>query len=408
MAHEFDIAVVGGGLAGSAAALRLAQAGNRVAFAAPPAAEDRRTTALLTPSIALLERLGVWSRVENQAAALRTMRIVDGTRRLVRAPTVAFHAGEIGEDAFGYNIANSALDEAFRAQIAQESAVVRFESPVAAADARSHPASLTLADGRRLEAPLIVAADGRNSLIRQAAGIPTRTWSYPQAAIVLTFEHRFAHESVSTEFHTESGPFTQVPLKGNRSSLVWVVERAEAERIAGLAPEALDAEVEDRMRSMLGAVHVDSPLQRFDLSGMTAERMAAGPVLLVGEAAHVFPPIGAQGLNLGLRDVAALGELRCDPASRASVEAVSLRYQRARSADVRARTFAIDMLNRSLLSSFLPVQVARAAGLAALALPGPLRTFALGEGLRPGGSLSVFADALRSRRDRLSARRRAL
>jgi 2-octaprenyl-6-methoxyphenol hydroxylase len=398
MNATFDIIVIGGGLAGGTAALALARAGARVAAIAPPApVPDGRTTALLRPSIDLLESLGVWRKVAGEAAPLRTMRIVDASRRLLRAPTVSFHAGEIGEDAFGENIANATLLAALADAMAGEPGVTVFKAAAAIFDLAADAAAVTLADGTRLEGRMVVAADGRNSLARQAAGIETRNWSYPQAALVLTFTHSLPHENISTEFHTEFGPFTQVPLPGNRSSLVWVVRPQDAENLMGLDRAALDEAVEQRMGSMLGKIGVDSPVQRFSLSGMTARRSGAGIVALVGEAAHVFPPIGAQGLNLGMRDVAELVRHRPDLTDRRSVEAFVARYDRARRADIRTRTLGVDLLNRSLLSGFLPVHLARAASLSLLDSLHPLRGIVVREGMMPGSALRSLASDIREK-----------
>jgi 2-octaprenyl-6-methoxyphenol hydroxylase len=398
MSDLFETSVVGGGLAGAATALSLADAGHRVALLAPKAtAPDRRTTALLMPSVARLESLGVWHRLGEKAAALRAMRIIDGTRRLLRAPTVTFHAGEIGEAAFGYNVANAELMQALDAAIDERSAITRFDAAVEKVDVATDPVLLTLTDGRKVEARLVVAADGRNSLIRQAAAMPTRAWSYPQTAFVLNFAHEHSHEDISTEFHTESGPFTQVPLGPGRSSLVWVVHPEETGRIGALSGEALNAEIEKRMHSLLGKVEVETPLQSFPLSGLVARQFGSGAVVLVGEAAHAFPPIGAQGLNLGLRDVAELVRHPMDLSDRRKVQAATARYDRARRADIRTRTAGVDLLNRSLLSSFLPIQFLRAAGLSVLSYPGPLRELAIREGMMPGSALRAIPDRLRER-----------
>lgn len=408
MNETYDVAVIGGGLAGVAAALAMARAGHRVALVAPKEeVADGRTTALLKPSVEQLKSLGVWAEIEHKAAALRTMRLVDDTRRLFRAPTVTFHAGEIGEHAFGYNVANADLAVALDAAADAEPAITRLESPAVRLDVHGDPVTLGLADGSEIAARFVVGADGRNSLCRQAAGIPSQSWGYPQTAFVLTFAHKLPHEDTSTEFHTAAGPFTQVPLPGNRSSLVWVVRPEEAERVRTLENPALDREIEDRMQSILGAVAVDSPLQGFPLSGLAAERFASGPVVLVGEAGHAFPPIGAQGLNLGLRDVAELTRHPLNLSDRRGAEASAARYDRARRLDVRTRTAAVDLLNRSLLSGFLPVQVLRAAGLSLLNLPGPLRDLALREGMMPGSALRSLPGRLKAklpRLDRSSAR----
>jgi hypothetical protein len=162
---------------------------------------------------------------------------------------------------------------------------------------------LRLQDGTEVRACAALAADGRNSTLRDAIGIKVKTWSYPQSALVMNFSHRLGHGDVSTEFHTEQGPFTQVPLPGNRSSLVWAVKPDEVDAILALPRKELNAEVERRMHSILGAVEVENDPQAWPLSSLIANSFGAGRTMLVGETGHAFPPIGAQGLNLGLRDI---------------------------------------------------------------------------------------------------------
>jgi 2-octaprenyl-6-methoxyphenol hydroxylase len=210
---------------------------------------------------------------------------------------------------------------------------------------------------------------------------------------VLTLAHSLPHADISTEFHTEEGPFTQVPLPGNRSSLVWVVRPENADRIMNLSAEALNEAVEQRMESILGAVTVDSPLQRFPLAGIVAETAGKGPVLLVGEAAHLY--------------VAELDNLPAGFVGRGDVEAAVARYERARRSDIAGRTRGVDLLNRSLLTGFLPVQFARAAGLSLLAAPGPIRQLALREGMLPGSALAAFGGRLREKIRRKGSGRNA-
>ncbi len=402
---EFDIAVVGGGLTGSLAALELARQGRSVALVAPRSgATDGRTTALMKPSLEFLERLGLWDEVSADAAPLSTMRIVDGTRHLFRAPITSFHAGEIGEAYFACNIPNAVLVDALSRAVERQEGLTIFDASVLDARDRGSDVEIELDDGKRLTVPLAVGADGRKSVLRRAAGIGARQWQYPQSALVTAFAHQRPHENVSTEFHTEEGPFTQVPLPGNRSSLVWVMAPSKAEILVRLGPENLAARIEERMQSMLGEVTVEAPAQRFPLSGLLAHAFGRGRIVLVGEAAHAFPPIGAQGLNLAFRDVMALSEcVARHGASDAALSNVAAVYDRARRVDVTSRTFAVDLLNRSLLSTFLPVQLLRAGGLTVLGRAAPLRGVFMREGMRPG---DAFRGLVADLREGLGARGR--
>lgn len=389
MESQTDILVAGGGPTGMTAALEAASHGYTVTLVAPRGAMagDERTTALMRPAIDLLSEMGLWTEIEEHAAPLRTMRIVDGTNRLVRAPTVTFDSHEIEQDAFGYNIPNRALNDALSKAVEKTGSIRLLDSKVSSATFGADHATVVLMDGQKIDARLVVAADGAKSLLRDAAGIGARNWSYPQSAIVLTFEHSKPHNFISTEFHTESGPFTQVPMAGNRSSLVWVVDPTNADRITLLKPEELAREVESRMDSMLGKVSNVTKAQAWPLSGMIAHRFSAGRVVLVGQAAHMFPPIGAQGLNLGLRDIADLGRALSSAGDDPGTFSVTSHYARLRSVDIASRTGAVDMLNRSLLTSFLPIQVARAAGLSVLGAIPSLRGFMMREGIEPGSGL---------------------
>lgn len=393
--NTVDIAVVGGGLAGSIAAIAFARQGFSVALIAPEnGRRDNRTTALMDNAIRLLETLGIWNKVAPHAAALRTMRIVDGTNRLVRAPTVAFRAAEIDLDAFGYNIPNAPFLQALEETIAAEATITVVQATVESLRLDNGPTELVLSNGEKLGAGLVIAADGRSSRVRQTAGIEVRTVTYPQTALVLNFGHDLPHNNISTEFHTETGPFTQVPLADGRSSLVWVVKPEQAKDLVDMTDEALNRRIEERMGSMLGKVRIEGRPQAWPLSASTAKSFGKGSVALIGEAAHVFPPIGAQGLNLSLRDIASAVELAVKARAAHQPLAIGNAYDRARRADVLSRTAGIHLLNRSLLSAFLPVQMARALGLQLLSSVPPLRHLMMQEGVAPGRALRGFPDFL--------------
>ncbi|WP_292895672.1 UbiH/UbiF family hydroxylase [Nitratireductor sp.] len=389
--QERKIIVAGTGPAGLIAALMLAHHGHAVTLVGPlPEGRDRRTVALMRPSLDAIGPLGVLDGLLPETAPLRAMRLVDATGRLVRSPTVTFHAGEIGEDFFGLNIPNARLTEELSKTAKASPSIEWHESLVETWACESDHVIARLANGVQLAAKLVVAADGRSSPAREAAAISAKTRALPQAALVLNFEHARQHGFVSTELHTTSGPCTQVPLPGMRSSLVWVLRPEDAERMNSLGDEELSLRIEERFSSMLGRVAVEPGRQIYPLSTLMPSRFGQNRVALVGEAAHVFPPISAQGLNLGIRDVEDLVAMaNAFPDDPGTAGALS-RYHAARRPDVLARSNSVNLLNASLLSGFLPAQIARSAGLSIIGSIPPLRALFMREGMRPGSGFSAL------------------
>lgn len=382
-----DTAVIGGGPAGLAAAIALAQAGARTALVARrvPYA-DNRTTALLGASVDLLEGLDVWPRCKDKAAALEVMRLVDDTGRLFRAPEVRFSCHEIGLDAFGYNIDNRSLMLALEERAGELPNLVRFDDEAESVVIEADDVAVRTASGQFLSARLVVGADGRHSLCREAAGIEVTRRELNQTALTFNVGHARPHRNVSTEFHTPHGPCVFVPLPGDRSSVVWVSAPAEAERLRSLSDEELSGAIEKQSHSILGRMTVEPGRNLFPLAIERPRSFGRDRIALVGEAAHVVPPIGAQGLNLGLRDAADIARLANDAIASGQdpgADEILRRYDRARRPDILSRTFAIDIANRSLLNDFLPLQPVRAVGMHLLGAIGPLRRFAMREGLTP-------------------------
>lgn len=394
--RDLGIVVAGTGPVGMIAALALSGLGVKVKLVGPPPSpDDRRTTALMTPALTLLDGLGIFDALSRKAAPLKVMRIVDATRRLIRSPVVTFRAAEIGADHFGLNVPNRDLNAILEAAILQRPAIEWRQTLVEAWAIGDDHVSARLSDATEVEGALAVAADGRLSPARDAAGIRTSTRDYPQAALVLNFLHSRPHGFVSTEFHTETGPFTQVPLPGNRSSLVWVVRPETANELAALDAAVLSTRVEERMQSLLGRVTVEPGRQIYPLSATLPVRFARNRVALVGEAAHVFPPIGAQGLNLGIRDVRDLVKMVEETLSDPGAPEGLATYEGRRRPDVLARAGAVNLLNISLLSDMLPAQLARSAGLGIVGGFAPLRALFMREGLQPGSGFATMLSDLR-------------
>jgi 2-octaprenyl-6-methoxyphenol hydroxylase len=383
----YDVAVVGGGPAGLSAAIALAEAGAKtVLIARRVAYADNRTTALLGASVDFLQGSDVWRRCKDQAAALKTMRLVDDTGRLIRAPEVRFAADEIDLDAFGYNIENRTLMQALEERAAELSGLIRLDDEAASVAPEDEAVAIRTTGAKTLSARLVVGADGRHSLCREAAGIAVSTRDLAQAALTFNVSHTRPHKNISTEFHTPQGPCVFVPLPGERCSVVWVASPKEAERLCALSDGELSVAAEKQSHSILGRMTIEGGRHVFPLTIERPRQFAQKRVVLVGEAAHVIPPIGAQGLNMGLRDAADIAAIvrdaissGDDPGSPSTLR----RYDMARRADVLSRTFAIDVANRSLLSDLVPVQSLRAAGLHLIGSVGPLRRLAMREGLAP-------------------------
>jgi 2-octaprenyl-6-methoxyphenol hydroxylase len=392
---EKPIAVVGTGLAGLSTALGLAALGVATMLIGPrigraQASRDTRSTALFGPSVDFVRRLGIMEALEPPPVPLRGLRLVDATGGLFRAPEVLFQASEVGADAFGMNFENGPLLMALADEAAGMPVIEWIDATALSIEAGESVVRIDMSNGESLSASLVIGADGERSLCRKGAGIRERSWIYPQVAIAARFSHRRPHDGISTELHRRAGPLTTVPLAGHASSLVWVERPERAEVLLALDDRAFAQELQSALASALGDVLAVGPRASFPLSGVTAEVLGARRVALVGEAAHRLPPIGAQGLNLGLRDAAWLADLVADAVADGAdpgAPHVLRAYDAARRTDVLSRTAVVDTLNRSLIADWLPADLARSAGLAALKTIGPLRRLFMREGMGPGGRL---------------------
>ena len=383
----YDVVIVGGGPAGLASAIAVAQNGVSTALVARKIPySDNRTTALLGSSIDFLSKIGVWPRCSQKAAALHTMRLIDDTGRLFRAPEVKFSSDEINAEAFGYNIENRELMMAMEECAAEIANLVRYDDDAANISPDESSVSIHTGRGQELSALLVAGADGKHSLCRDAAGIQVNSRMLDQSALTFNVTHSHPHKNISTEFHTPHGPCVFVPLPGNRSSVVWVTTPDETARLSVLSDEDLGLAAERQSHSILGRMQAEAGRHVFPLTIETPSALAARRIVLVGEAAHVLPPIGAQGLNMGLRDAADLADIVRDTRAQAGdvgADKILSRYSAARRADIFSRTLAIDFANRSLLSDLLPVQSLRALGMQLIGSVGPLRRLAMREGLSP-------------------------
>lgn len=373
--------VVGGGLAGLAAAVAVARAGLDTIHLVPKGPPDRRTSALMLPSVDYLASAGLVTDPASVGHALTQIRIIDATRRLIRAPETLFDSAEFGLPAFGWNFPNIKLAERFEAARSTCPNLRTIETTLDDLHRVDGAWNMTLANGEMLTADLVVGADGKKSRVRESAGFRARENGFHQAALVCDLNLERPINGSSIEFHYENGPFTLVPAGGTRANLVWIEDRDVLKAAQEAGKDELTKLFREKSQRLFGAVELLTPTHMFLLSSLTVDIAGKDGVVLVGEAAHAFPPIGAQGLNLGLRDVA---DLVAALASSSSPVEMSEDYALRRASDLNRTGTMVDTLFRSLLADFLPTQAARSAGLWALKLLPPLRkaAFDVGMGVR--------------------------
>lgn len=395
-AKAVDIIISGAGASGLVAAIALAKAGFSVACAGTSdTAANGRTVALFEGSLRFLRQIDVWQRFDAASQRIKSIRLVDDTGLRLPVPPLTLPASEIGLDALGANVENERLVAGLLAE-AQAlddlhlTGTFLSEIAIGVDEVRA-----TDTAGAAYTAKLIVGADGRKSPARLAAQIGARVWAYPQVAMTAFLAHRRPHEGRSIEFHTRTGPCTLVPLPGtpehrHRSSLVWLMAPCEAERRRALDDAALALELQRQVRSVFGRVSLEPPRGFFPMGGLKVARLVATRIVLMGEAAHAFPPLAAQGLNLSLRDVAQL-VVTLQGARRRGADIGALTslqpYARARQRDIALRTSSVDVLNRSIMTDFTPVDAARGLGAVALRLVTPLRRAVMREGILPPGPI---------------------
>ncbi|MEM9784004.1 MAG: FAD-dependent oxidoreductase [Pseudomonadota bacterium] len=403
---ESDILVAGGGIAGLTAAARLAADGHRVLCADPkPAADgpdaedgaDRRTTAFLMPSVETFRRAGAWATMQADAIALAEMRIVSATggSGIASGPApvpraeAAFPSREISPAPFGYNVANMAARRALSAAL-RTAPNGQLESGVGVerVTLRRDDAVARLSDGRQVRARLVVAADGRDSRLRDAAGIPIRRWHHGQKALVLTVQHDAPHRHISTEFHRPGGPLVLVPLPDidgrPASSVVWVNASARADALMALDDASLATALTAETMGREGPLTIAGRRALWPVISQIATRLHAERLALVGEPAHVVPPTGAQGANLGVADAEALAGIVADRVAAGEdiggSDALAA-YTRARLADTALRVGGTDLLNRLAKTEMAPVIGLRSLGVGAVARVPALRRALMRVGL---------------------------
>jgi 2-octaprenyl-6-methoxyphenol hydroxylase len=352
---QLRIVIGGGAFVGLTLALALRQGLGDAAeiIVADPAlatrpSRDPRASAIIAGCRRLFEAVGAWQQIEDKAQPILDMVVTDSALDDATRPTFLSFGGDVEPGLpFAYMVENRHLIDALYERAAAEGVVLRADT-VASYDSGPDGARVTFGDGKRVDANLVVAADGAKSALRERAGIATHGWEYDQSGIVVTVEHEREHNGRAEEHFLPAGPFAILPLKGKRASLVWTETRKDAQRIVKLSDDEFQLELEKRFGLHLGEVKPVGPRRAFPLGYFVARSFIAERLALVGDAAHVIHPIAGQGLNLGLKDIAALAEVVVD-AARLGIDPgqadVLARYQRWRRFDTMAMGVATNSLN---------------------------------------------------------------
>ncbi len=377
---ETEILIVGGGIAGLSAALAFGRSGYRTTLVSPepPVTEadsdgsDLRSTAFLQPAQQLFEQIGLWDDLFDTATPLNTLRVVDTVDWPPRIrDSREFQATDLGERSFGWNLMNWRVLQGLSRILQKIDTVdLRFGTSFVSMVTRDSGAIVRLSNGDSIAAKLVIAADGRNSAVRDAAGISVTTTRYGQKTLAFVVGHPKPHGNVSSEIYNEGGPFTLVPLPDldgqPASAVVWMNPGARAEELATMDTVAFEARMSERSCYILGPLHLKSQRRLWPIISQRADQLSAQRVAIMAEAAHVIPPIGAQGLNTSLNDLILLRDLAL-MAGRDELggDAMLQDYDRQRSRDIRRRVAAIDLFNRVTRSPNPQVQMLRLAGMKA-------------------------------------------
>ncbi len=381
-----DILVVGGGLAGMAAAVSIAKAGFDIVHLAPKAPKDLRTSALMGPSMDFLIDSGLVKDPDKIGTPLRKIRIIDGTNRLFRAPEALFDAREANYQNFGYNLANIDLLASFEEQAKKTKNYSRINGYFSKLNKKNNKYIIVTDDGAEIECSLIIGADGKKSPIRKAANISIKKNDYRQSALVCDLELEREIGETSIEFHYENGPFTLVPAGGKKANLVWIDNDNYLNQVKQADQQEQIKIFEKFSQNLFGNIKLISDIYIFPLTTFSAKIYAKDNIVLLGEAAHGFPPVGAQGLNLSLRDIIDLLDIltKVDKSKENWAILAAKDYAKKRKSDVKQTIFMVDGLFRSLMSDFLPVQALRSGSIWALKTLPILRkkAFSIGMGKR--------------------------
>lgn len=399
--RQTDILIAGGGIAGLTLAHLLAGIGMDVDLIEPFPPEplkkvkpSGRTVALMDSSLNIVRATGIWDTVKDSANPMRTMRIMDDSRAKQPVIETAFNASDIGLEQFGYNVPNAILRSALYESAKKNKNIKIHPSAFASYEVQGGHAVADLEDGTQIKTRLIVGADGRNSVVRAQAGIAVSQKSYDQKAITCLINHSRAHDNTSTEFHRPSGPFALVPLPGNQSSVVWVETPERADALLRLKKHEFEQALQDNANNILGGITLEVGPQAWPLCSIKAKALTAPRVALVAEAAHVMSPITAQGLNLSLRDIAALAETIAD-ALRVGLDygspSILEKYRKRRQIDITTRVFGVDRMNRVVSNDLSFVKDMRRFGLKTTERVAPLKRFAMRTGLAPQIDLGRLA-----------------
>ena len=372
---RYDIVIAGAGAAGLALACALADAlegasiavVDPLAFAEAPAVRDARASALSAGSKRLLATLGVWPALAPHAEPVAAVDITDSALDDAFRPVLVSYDNTVeGGEPATFIVENERLNAAILEAAARRPGIARISGTAAACSTGAHAVTIGLADGRSLSAALLAAADGRNSRLREAAGIGVVGWQYDQVGIVVSVAHDKPHRSHAVQNFFPAGPFAILPLRGNRSCVTWTEEAGRGRAIVALDDAGFLAEVERRFGYRLGNIALSGPRGMWPLQMHLARALIADRLVLVGDAAHLVHPIAGQGLNLGLRDVAALTEVVAD-AARLGLDigsgVILERYARWRRTDAAMSAAAFDALNRLFSSDSTLLRTARGAGL---------------------------------------------